>query len=152
MIHVEKKILRELFFFGIVGVITLLIDVAITTTLYNVVHLPAYLASGIGFLSGFFFNFPMNRKRVFQHDAHDRFSLKTQIVLYAVLTLFNLLATSLLTQFIVSEGWTKIAYAKIMVTALIAVWNFIIFKLVIFSKKKDAAKTALDERTLGDIL
>lgn len=144
-------LLRQILFYGIVGVVTLGVDVTVTTTLYLAFHFPAYLASGIGFLSGFFFNFPMNRKKVFKHSDTDQFSFKTQVVLYVSLSIFNLIATSFITQFLVSVGNLKIAYAKILVTALIAVWNFTLFKTIIFSKKGAYKSDSLDERTLGDV-
>lgn len=122
--------------FGAVGVITLGIDVGVSTFLYNVTHLPAYLASAIGFLSGFFFNFPMNRKKVFHHSSKDRFSLHAQVGMYVVLCVFNLVVTSLLVEGMVRSGLLEIQYAKIVVTVLIAIWNFLLFKLVIFSKNK----------------
>lgn len=129
----HAALLKQILFFGIVGVITLCIDVGVTTLLYSVAHLPAYLASAIGFLSGFFFNFPINRKKVFHHSDQDRFGLSAQVVMFISLSLFNLVATSLMVELLVSQD-VAISIAKILVTALIAVWNFILFKSVIFSK------------------
>ena len=142
--------LKQVVHFGFVGVVTLLIDVTVTTTLYSSFHVPAYLASGIGFLSGFFFNFPMNRKRVFHHSERDKFNLRSQILMYVSLSLFNLLATSLITQLLVSSLELKIAFAKVIVTAVIAVWNFIIFKTLVFSKREPSS--ALDTRVLNDVI
>lgn len=130
-------LLKQVLLFGIVGVITLGIDVAVTTSLYNWAHLPAYLASGIGFMSGFFFNFPMNRKKVFNHSESDRFSLHTQITMYILLSVFNLVATSALVEGFVSLDILQIQYAKVAVTAMIAAWNFLLFKFFIFSKRED---------------
>lgn len=130
-----NKLIHQILFFLIVGLITLGIDVFVATTLYNVFNFPAYLASAIGFMSGFFFNFPMNRKKVFHHSDNDKFSLHSQVAMFILLSVFNLLATSVIVELIVSSEITSIQYAKIFVTALIAVWNFILFKLVIFSKK-----------------
>ena len=125
-----KKLIQQLVLFGVVGVVTLIIDTSVTYMLYNFVHLQAFLASGIGFLSGFFFNFPMNRKRVFNHSTDDRFSLRTQIALYAAL-----IATSAAVAGLVNLNLLKIQHAKIIITAACAVWNFLAFRLVIFSKK-----------------
>lgn len=133
------KLSKEVTAFGIVGLITFLIDLSVTSFLYNIAHFPAYLASGAGFLSGFFFNFPVNRKKVFKHTKNDKFSLRIQIILYASLCLLNLLATSLLVQLTVMVG-IDIVYAKIFVTGVIAIWNFLIFKLFIFSKKVGVAR------------
>lgn len=126
----------QIAFFLAVGLVTLGIDLTVTTILYNLFHLPAYLASGIGFLSGFFFNFPMNRKRVFKHSEYDRFSLHAQVVMYISLSLFNLFMTSFLVEVIVGSNIYTIGFAKLFVTALIAAWNFLIFKFLIFSKTK----------------
>lgn len=130
-----SKLIKQVVFFGVVGVVTLLIDVGVSAACYYILHLPAYLASGVGFLSGFFFNFPMNRKRVFHHSIHDRFQFPTQVTLYIALCLFNLVITSLLVDLMVNSQLVPIQFAKIIVTVLIAVWNFLLFKFFIFSKK-----------------
>jgi putative flippase GtrA len=152
MPRIEKQLMKEVVTFGAVGVLTLLVDITVTTSLFNIAHFPAYLASGIGFLSGFFVNFPLNRGKVFKHNKDDRLALRFQIIAYAGLSVFNLAATSLLTELLVSKGNLKIAYAKLILTAVIAVWNFIIFKFLIFSKVKAAFSGKLDERVLNDIL
>lgn len=127
--------MQVLLFLG-VGLTTFFIDLAVTSSLYNFLGFPAFLASGIGFLSGFFFNFPMNRKKVFKHSEKDKFTLKAQVILYILLSLFNLFTTSLLVEVTVSLDLLTIGFAKILVTGLIATWNFLIFKLFIFSKSE----------------
>lgn len=131
-----KPLLIQVLIFGVVGVITLGIDIGVSTLLYAVFRLPAYLASGAGFLSGFFFNFPMNRKKVFYHSEADRFSFRIQVLFYVILCILNLVVTSLLVDLMVNTGSLLIQYAKIVVTIMIAIWNFILFKTFIFSKNK----------------
>jgi putative flippase GtrA len=132
--RITKKLVTEVALFLIVGVTSLLIDLVVTTSLYHLLHLPAFLASAIGFLSAFFFNFPMNRKKVFKHTIHDRFGIKVQIAFYAALSVFNLFATSAIVELLVWLG-IDISVTKILVTILIAIWNFLLFKFLIFSKK-----------------
>ena len=120
--------------FGIVGVVSLLIDLAVTNFLYHVLHLEPYLAGTIGFLSAFFFNFPVNRKHVFNHSDNDKLSLRVQIILYAALSVFNIFMTGLLMQLTVASGLLDISIAKVGVTALIAAWNFVLYKTLIFAK------------------
>lgn len=132
-----KKLFSQIFLFGIVGGVTLLVDTSVTYLLYNFAQLPAYLASACGFLSGFLFNFPVNRKQVFRHSENDRFSLKTQIILYASLSAFNLVATSFAVSVLVNLHILEIQWAKIIVTGVFAIWNFIVFRLFIFSKNKE---------------
>lgn len=132
-----KSVAVQLAVFGMVGILTLLVDVAVSYILYNFFNMPAFFASGLGFLSGFCVNFPMNRRQVFQHSKDDRFSLRVQIILYTVLSIFNLFATSAVVDSLVRLSVVEIQWAKIVVTAIFAIWNFIIFKLYIFSKKQN---------------
>jgi len=129
------KLIRQVGLFGLVGVASLLIDLCVTTALYNYAHFPPYLAGTLGFLSAFFFNFPINRKHVFNHTEHDKFSLKIQVISYISLSLFNLFITGLFMQILVKHLSVQVSLAKICVTGVIAVWNFLIFKFVIFSKR-----------------
>jgi putative flippase GtrA len=143
---VKKKyipILKQIIFFGLVGLVTLGIDVGVSAILFYSAHLPAYLASAIGFLSGFFFNFPMNRKRVFHHSAYDRFRLRTQVMMYILLSVFNLVTTSILVDIMVNAHIAPIQIAKLAVTVLIAIWNFVLFKALIFSKKEPVEEVKL---------
>jgi putative flippase GtrA len=132
-----SKLIKQVAFFGIVGAVTLLIDIGVSAACFYIFQLPAYLASGIGFLSGFFFNFPMNRKKVFHHTEHDRFTFQVQVLFYVILCIFNLITTSLLVEVMVNSNILEIQYAKIAVTILIAFWNFLLFKFFIFSKNID---------------
>ena len=134
MIKKHKSLLKQITIFGLIGLVTLGIDIFVSSTLFYVLHLPAFLASGIGFLSGFFFNFPMNRKKVFNHSANDRFDLRTQITFYITLCIFNLITTSILVDVMVNAN-VAIQYAKTIVTLIMAAWNFTLFKTIIFSKK-----------------
>lgn len=131
-----KKLVIQILLFGIVGVTTLAVDTLVTSILYYIAKMPAFMASGIGFLSGFCVNFPMNRKQVFNHSKDDRFSLKTQIYLYALLSIFNLIATSMMVDVLVKTNILEIQWAKIITTVVFAIWNFLVFKSFIFSKKK----------------
>lgn len=136
-----SKLVKQIFLFGLVGGISFLIDLTVTSLLYNLLHFPAYLAGIIGFLSAFFFNFPINRKQVFKHLKHDRFKLRTQIILYITLSIFNLIMTALILELMVGSRVFSIEVAKIIMTAMIATWNFLLFKFYIFSKKPDAEET-----------
>lgn len=131
-----KKLVMQILLFGVVGVTTLAVDTLVTSILYYIAKMPAFMASGIGFLSGFCVNFPMNRKQVFNHSKDDRFSLKTQIYLYALLSIFNLIATSMMVDVLVKTNILEIQWAKIITTVVFAIWNFLVFKSFIFSKKK----------------
>ena len=78
----------------------------------------------------------MNRKQVFRHNEHDRFPLKTQIILYVLLSVFNLFATSVAVDALVNFRILEIQWAKVIITAIFAVWNFLVFRLVILPREK----------------
>lgn len=134
--HLMRKTLIQLILFGLVGLMTLVVDVGVTSAIYNILGLPAYIASAAGFLSGFVVNFPLNRKKVFTHSENYKHSLRQQIYLYVFLSIFNLLATSAAVDLLVRTGLLQIEYSKMFVTAIFAIWNFLMFKYFIFSKKK----------------
>lgn len=130
-----SKLLKQSILFVLVGLGSLIIDIIVTTFLFEVIHFPAYLAGIAGFLSAFFFNFPINRKHVFHHSSQDRFSLKMQVVLYISLSLFNIMVTGVFMQLMMGWNLFPIGLAKIFTTGTISIWNFLIFRFLIFSKK-----------------
>ena len=135
----------QLVFFLAVGVITFIIDISFTSFFYSVAGFPAYVASSIGFLSGFLFSFPVNRRRVFKHTSQDKFSLSAQVALFLSLSLFNLLVTAAMVDVLVNMNIVSIQVAKIGTTGMIAIWNFYIFKTFIFSKQSTKKSHSVDK-------
>lgn len=135
IIMIIKRLLsKQLTMFIFVGLVTLTIDISVTTFLFQILSISAFLSGALGFLSGFFFNFPMNRKKVFNHCEDDRFSLEAQVILFFTLSMFNLLLTSSLLEYLVTNLSLNISLTKFSLTAIIATWNFLLFKYFIFSK------------------
>ena len=110
--------------FVIVGIATLILDTTVTTLLYKHGHLPAGVASAIGFTSGFLVNFIGNRGVVFKSVEGYHFKRKSQILMYVVLVFFNLAFTSLMTEVLVSRAGGNIIIVKICLGVLVATWNF----------------------------
>jgi putative flippase GtrA len=131
----RKNALKQLVSYGIVGLASFCIDVSLTTAAYDVLRVSPFAAGVVGFVAGFLFGFPVNRKHVFDHTKHDKYSLRTQVTAYAGLCGANLLITGTLTQLLVEDARLRIFVAKVCVTALIAVWNFFILKYLVFSKR-----------------
>lgn len=126
----------QMFLFGVVGITSMLIDIVITTFFYRVVSFTPFFASTMGYLSGFLYNFPLNRHKVFRHSDKDKFSLKAQLSMVFVLSFINLVVGSGIVHILVSQDILDISIAKALTTVLIALWNFLIFKFLIFSKNK----------------
>jgi len=125
---IASQFVRFLF----VGTMTLLFDAFVTTILYRLVQLAPGLSSAIGFVSGFAINFFGNRGIVFKSSNNFLLSKKMQILSYIALVLFNLSTSSLLIEFLVSRFDMNITILKIVFGAIIALWNFIIYKVFIF--------------------
>lgn len=134
----HQHLIKQLVLFGLVGGTSLLLDVTVTTLAYRWWHIPAGIAGVLGFCSAFFFNFPINRKHVFNHTKNDRFGIKAQVGLYVVLSCINIGATAVMMQLAVGSLHSNVSVSKICTTAIIAAWNFLLFKFYIFAKDKPA--------------
>ncbi|MEO5949044.1 MAG: GtrA family protein [Candidatus Saccharimonas sp.] len=134
--RLSPNTIKQIILFGIVGVISLVIDTSVTWFLYEIIAVPVAIASIVGFFSAFAFNFPVNRKRVFHHTDNDRYALHVQIALYAALLFFNAGFTAVAAYLLVKGGLSIVA-TKILLTALIAIWNFLLFRYVVFAKQDE---------------
>jgi len=127
-----SRLHSERFFHYIVsGGISFSLEFIIFFLFFYDVHLAAGIASGIGFSTGLVSSFLLNRLWVFPAKA-DRWSSR-QISIFLMLGLFNLTFTSLFVQYLVSlqlPGY----FAKFCAMVLVVIWNFILFKKIIFKQ------------------
>ena len=128
---------KQFIFFILVGIFSLGIDIGVTTAFYNYFSFSAFYASFVGFLTGFLFNFPVNRQKVFRNSNGNKFSLRAQLIIFLSLSIFNLFASSAAISMLVSAHILEIGYAKILMAGIVALWNFVILKYLIFSKSKE---------------
>ena len=127
-------LLKQIVRFLVVGIITFLIDLFVTYTSYYLLNYEyAGFCSALGFISGFIFNYTVNKKYVFTISGNRRFSTQHQIVMFAGLAIFNLIISSVMVGYFVDHLLFNIIICKVVMTALIATWNFILLKKVIFS-------------------
>lgn len=117
------------------GLLTTAFDATVTFCLYEFASFSAFFSSAIGFLSGFFIHFPLNRNKVFFSMQGQRFKIKAQILLYILLSVFNLISTSLAVAFLVHLG-IQIVISKFFVAGVFVIWNFAVFKFFIFRAVK----------------
>jgi putative flippase GtrA len=118
-----------------IGLLTTAIDAIITFLLFEFLGFSVFLASAVGFLSGFFVNFPLNKNKVFFSSNGQRFKVSTQVQLYVLLIAFNLFSTSFAVALLVDLG-IQIVVAKFFVTGVLFIWNFVVFKFYIFRPLK----------------
>ena len=112
----------------IVGILSFISEYSLFFILVEVFGLWFILSNTIVYSFIFFFNFILNRKWSFQSKTN----IKTQLIKYGLLFLFNLIATNALLFFLAKTLTISPLIAKIMVMALIVPWNFIMYKKVIY--------------------
>ncbi len=115
--------------FVISGLTAAAIELCSFLFLIHVIDRGLILSNSISFILGLITSFSLNKLWVFR--GKQRINTKKQFLFYVVLAIFNLLITNILIHLIVGAD-VKAEVAKIMTICLIAVWNFAIFKLVIF--------------------
>ena len=97
-----------------------------------------YVKNSIGYIVGFFFSFLLNRNWAF--ESKDNWV--RQIILYFVLFAFNLFISNIVVNYLAIfieahffEQWLAEMVAKIFSMGVIVIWNFIIYKKVIYVEK-----------------
>jgi putative flippase GtrA len=113
------------------GVTSLIGEYGLFIGLYYGGRLPAWEANAIAFCFGLIINFSLNRTAVFKTAGSGKAMLSRQMVLYGILALVNLIFTSWLISVLVI--WIPAAIAKLMTMALVAAWNYALYKYVIFN-------------------
>lgn len=117
------------------GGLAFVIDYLLLIVCFYVLSLPLWTATTLGYLGGLCVSFFINRTWVFGMNGKQR-KMTRQLVEYVILLLFNYVFTVFAIRISDSIGITP-AISKIVITILIAFWNYIIFNKVIFSQNKD---------------
>lgn len=137
------RVLRRLFESSVlrylgVGGTAFVVDFGATVLARDVLIMPLWLAVSIGFLAGFFVNFGLQRNFSFQSDRPYAWS----VVLYLLLVLFNWGATTL--GMYVFVGWIgfSTAIGKIICTVITTLWNYPLYRFVVFPLRKKPVQLA----------
>ena len=110
-----------------VGLASALIDFVAFEILYSVFGVDVALANPLAIVISMVFNFSANRNATFKSAS----SPLRSAFLYALLFAFNTVITTLAIAAMVSAGLHS-AIAKVIMQACAAVWNFFIYRFVIF--------------------
>lgn len=119
----------------IAGFIAFLVDFLTFRTLYVVLNIDIKLSAAAGIILGFITSFILQKFWSFKGSHTKKVSL--QIAIYVLLTLIN----TLFTEFVVlSLEKTSLPHpaelGKILATCFIVIWNFAIFKLILFKEPR----------------
>ena len=111
-----------------VGGTAFFLDYSVLLVLKEVVGVNTAVAAAAGFLTGFVASFVLNRAWAFVGGKDRRSHI--QLIEYTALVVFNLLFTVVVLELL--DETFAVALLKPAVTAVITLWNYFIYKLVIF--------------------
>lgn len=123
----EKKIVKQILKFGVVGGIAFLIDYVTLIICHEVFNIEVLLSTTIAFIVSVIFNYILSVKWVF--DVNKEKSEKKNFVLFIIFSVIGLILTDIIMWF--GTDILNITYLiiKIVATAIVMVFNFITRKL-----------------------
>lgn len=116
--------------FIVVGLTAFAVEYNIFSLLFGIFGLPVVIAHSISFGCGLIISFSLNRTWTFKQIEFLRRGV-SQFTLYCVLALFNLVMSNILLH-VLEELSLHPYLGKLVVMLLVATWNFILYKTVIF--------------------
>ncbi len=114
-----------------VGGASAAIDVGLVFILFQLLNISLAVATIVGFLAGLVVNFALNKLWSFKSKPVGLRKTQREVALYSMLVGFNLLFTYVAVSYLVSIG-VSVAVAKIFTILATTLWNFVLYKKVIF--------------------
>lgn len=122
-----KKLIAQFMKFGIVGVIAFLIDYGLMVALTEFSGVPYLISNTISFTVSVVFNYVASMRYVF--ERRDDMSRRREFIIFVVLSIIGLILNDLFMWLFVSVWFIDYRIAKIIVTVLVAIWNFVTRKI-----------------------
>ena len=122
-----KKLIAQFMKFGIVGVIAFVIDYGVMIFLTEVFGVPYLISTTISFVVSVIFNYFASMRFVFKRK--DDMSRRREVIIFIVLSVCGLGINDLLMWLMVDSLYIDYRLSKIVVTVVVAVWNFVTRKI-----------------------
>lgn len=127
-----KKLLAQFMKFGIVGVMAFVIDYGFMIFLTEVFGVPYLISTTVSFIVSVFFNYFASMRFVFKRK--DDMSRKREFIIFVVLSVIGLVINDVFMWLMVDFLYIDYRISKIVVTFIVAVWNFVTRKIFLEAK------------------
>lgn len=130
-----KKIIEQIFKFGIVGIIAAIIDFGtlfILTTFLDTYYL---LSAAIAYILSTVFNYIASMQYVFV-SKFDKSEKNKEFLIFVILSVIGLAINELIMWFFVEEFSLHYIISKVIATTIVMVWNFITRKIFLEGTKE----------------
>ncbi len=127
-----KKLIAQFMKFGVVGVIAFIIDYGVMIFLTEVFGVPYLISTTVSFVVSVIFNYFASMRYVF--ERRDDMSRKREFVIFVVLSVCGLGINDLFMWLMVDFLFIDYRISKIVVTFIVAVWNFVTRKIFLEAK------------------
>lgn len=127
-----KKLLAQFMKFGIVGVIAFVIDYGFMVLLTEVFNVPYLISTTISFIISVVFNYFASMRFVFKRK--DDMSRRREFIIFIVLSVIGLAINDVFMWLMVDFLYIDYRISKIVVTFIVAVWNFVTRKIFLEAK------------------
>ena len=124
----DKKLISQITKYLVVGVTSFIMEYLLFAFLFIIIKANVIIANSCAYFIVFCYNFILNRLWTF----NSKENLIKQLILYGALLLINLSITNSLLYFLTNYYKIYPLVSKLFVMILIILWNFIIYKKLIY--------------------
>lgn len=128
-----KKLISQFMKFGIVGVIAFVIDYGFMVLLTEVFGVPYLISTTVSFIISVIFNYFVSMRFVFKRK--DDMSRRREFIIFVVLSVIGLVINDVFMWLMVDFLFIDYRISKIVVTFIVAVWNFVTRKIFLEAKE-----------------
>ena len=128
-----KKLLAQFMKFGVVGVIAFVIDYGFMILLTEVFGVPYLISTTVSFIISVVFNYFASMRFVFKRK--DDMSCRREFIIFVILSVIGLVINDVFMWLMVDFLFIDYRISKIVVTFIVAVWNFVTRKIFLEAKE-----------------
>mgnify|MGYP000963666784 FL=1 len=128
-----KKLIAQFMKFGIVGVIAFVIDYGFMVLLTEVFGVPYLISTTVSFIISVIFNYFASMRFVFKRK--NDMSRRREFIIFVVLSVIGLVINDVFMWLMVDFLFIDYRISKIVVTFIVAVWNFVTRKIFLEAKE-----------------